>query len=121
MLKALYWLPPHVFALMGVMLVLMALLPLLAMPKAGQALQPAARTFRRGYLVGLLSCSSLLVLSGCGTAPLQVPQCPPVPAELLTPPQAPVMLQPTSPSPTPGPTRPKTPRDAASTERTTSS
>lgn len=117
MLNPPLWLPPLVPTLLGVVLMLsMALLPLLL----SLGPQPAGRAYRRGYLSSLLLCGSALLLSGCGTAPLQVPQCPPVPAELLTPPQNPVLLRPTSPSTTPGPTTTRTRRDAGSTGPTTS-
>lgn len=67
--------------------------------------------------VVLLSCISLWVLSACGTAPLPVGSCPPVPAELLTPPTQPVPLTPASPSTTPGTTTPSTPPAAPPTGR----
>lgn len=65
-------------------------------------------------MVVVASCL-LLALSGCGTAPLQVVTCPPVPAELMQPPQPPVLLIPGSPLPRLGTTKPPTPSLAAST------
>ena len=62
---------------------------------------------------------SALLLSGCGTAPSRADPSPRVPAELLTPPQEPVMLTPASPSTRPGPTTSRTRPDAASTASTT--
>ncbi len=65
----------------------------------------------------LLTFVSLWVLSACGTAPSQAGSCPPVPAELLTPPSEPVPLTPASPSTTPGTTTPPTPPAAPPTGR----
>lgn len=82
---------------------------------------PARHSFRAGYLTTLaLGCALLLTLSGCGTAPPRACTCPPVPAELLTPPQEPVLLQAPTPSPTPGATTSRTRLDAASTASTCS-
>lgn len=103
-------LPLPVLPLLLLMLVpLVALLPLMLAP-------PAA--WLKGYLAAAMAGASVLTLSGCGTAPLQAAQCPPVPAALMEPPQEPVLLQPTPGLKTPGPTTPKTPRGAASTGRT---
>ena len=55
-------------------------------------------------LVPLLVLASLSGLSACGTAPLPVPECPPVPAALMAGPSQPVLLTPGSTSPTPGAT-----------------
>lgn len=60
-------------------------------------------------------CCSLLMLSGCGTQPLRVDTCPPVPAELMTRPSQPVLLEPGLRLKTLGTTRPSTPASAAST------
>lgn len=68
-------------------------------------------------LILVLLCS-LLVLSGCGTAPLQVQTSPPVPAGLLTHPRPPVLLKPALPSTTPGKTTPPTPGSAPKTGST---
>lgn len=78
-----------------------------------------AQAYLRSYRLGL-SCTLLLLLSACGTAPLPAPSCPPVPVDLLAPPQAPVLLQPASPLKTPSPTTSKTRPDAALTVRATS-
>lgn len=117
---------PVCLALVAALLLclLMVCLPLVVpMPPRGQPAPPltsAQRAFRRAYLrtvgVGL---PSLLVLSGCGTAPSRAETPLQVPAELLTPPQEPVMLTPASPSKKPGPTTSRTRLDAASTASTT--
>lgn len=82
----------------------------LAMPQA----QAMVRWRQR-----LLTCSSALLLSACGTAPLQGAMCPPVPAALLEPPSRPALLQPASASMTPGPTNAPMPPAAPPTERAT--
>lgn len=123
---------PVCLALVGTLLVclLMVCLPLVVFPthaphhprgQPAPPLTPAQRAFRRAYLrtVGL-GLPSLLVLSGCGTALSQAETPLQVPAELLTPPQAPVMLTPALPSKKPGPTTSRTRLDAASTASTTS-
>jgi hypothetical protein len=66
---------------------------------AGAVASPAEPLMSNGALM-----FSVLALSGCGTAPLQVQTSPPVPAGLLTPPRPPVLLQAPSPSTTPGET-----------------
>lgn len=119
MLELFLRLPPLVdlvLMLLLVVAVLMGLLPGLACRRRGVPLEPASRSFQRSYLATLAS-GCLLMLSACGTAPLPAAQCPPVPAELMEPPQAPVPLQQTSPLKTPGTTTPKTPPGAASTGR----
>lgn len=79
------------------------------------------KAFTPGRLTLLVAVViSLLVLSGCGTAPLPARTSPPVPAGLLTPPRAPVLLHPASPLKTPGETTPSTPRPALKTGSTTS-
>lgn len=60
----------------------------------------------------LLALCSALLLSACGTAPLQLLTCPPVPAELMRSPSPPVLLNPASASTTPGATSASTPRAA---------
>ena len=77
-----------------------------------------SRDLRRWMTVSVLvmvALFSLLALSGCGTAPLQVQTSPPVPAALLIPPRPPVLLQPQPPSTTPGPTTVPTPKPAPKT------
>lgn len=67
----------------------------------------------------LLMCLSLWALYGCGTAPLPANSAlqpwPPIPARLMTPPQAPVLLVPGSTSETPGSTTLPTPPAARKT------
>lgn len=74
----------------------------------------AMPSYRRSYLV-VLACSLLLMLSACGTAPSRVITCPPVPAQLLEPPQEPVLLPVAPPSKTPGATTSRTLSAAAKT------
>lgn len=76
-------------------------------------------TARLAMTVGL-ACASAWLLSACGTAPSPVSTSPPVPAALLVPPQAPVLLQPESASRPPGTTTPSTPPRAPKTGRATS-
>lgn len=112
---------PQLVALLVMLLGLcLVLLPLRLVLRQGVPIQGAesllmTRSFKTS-LAAALGCGLLLVLSGCGTAPSQAPWCPPVPAELLTEPQEPVLLTPTSPSTRPGPTRSKTPHGAEPTE-----
>jgi hypothetical protein len=94
-------------------------LPLLAVPQGVASSRVALRRYRLSYALMLVLCS-VLMLSGCGTAPLQAATCPPVPAELLASPQAPVLLQPATRLKTPGPTSPPTPPVAAPTGASTS-
>lgn len=112
-------LPLHVDLVLLMLLLLACLLPSMACRRRDLPMEPASRSFRRSYLATLLS-GCLLMLSGCGTAPLPAALCPPVPAELMEPPQEPVPLQRPSNSVTPGTTTPRTPPDAASTGRGTS-
>lgn len=49
---------------------------------------------RRRLVPLVMGLGSAWLLSACGTAPLLVQTCPPVPATLLKPPQQPVLLQP---------------------------
>lgn len=105
-----------VLLLLLMLAVLMGLWPALACRRQGVPMEPASRSFQTGYLATLGS-GFLLMLSGCGTAPAPAALCLPVPAELMEPPQAPVLLQRATPLKTPGTTTPKTPRDAASTAR----
>ena len=66
----------------------------------------------------MLIVISLLLLSGCGTAPLPVHIQRPVPAALLVPPRRPTLLVPktqASPYATPGTTTPSTPKAAPKT------
>jgi hypothetical protein len=74
-------------------------------------------TERRLSAVALLLTllALVLVLSGCGTAPLPAPIRLWVPAELLTPPAPPVLLTPGSGLRPPGPTIPPTLRLAPAT------
>ena len=86
--------------------------------------QPVPRWLRRRLCLTwavLVMCGSLLLLSGCGTAPLAVPIRPPVPAELLTPPARPVLLIPDWGLMPPGPTTPPTPKAVPLTGKGTSS
>lgn len=73
-------------------------LAMMALPLTPPATRPATlwgdlgyRWYRLSYLIVL--AFSLLLLSACGTAPLQAVPCPPVPADLMTLPQEPVLLQ----------------------------
>ena len=109
-------LPPHVDLCLLTLCALALSLPVLALRRPRQEVEPATRSFRNGYLT-TLACGFLLMLSGCGTAPLPAATYPPVPAELMEPPQAPVLLQRPSPSRTPGPTTSRTLLDAGLTER----
>lgn len=128
MLEAFLLLPLTARLLLLLLLILVVLLPALACRppvrtghERGQVPghAPGSRQFTGTYLVAL-GCGCLLLLSACGTAPSPAAPCPPVPAELLTPPQPPVMLQPPTPLKTPGPTTSKTLRDAAQTVPPTS-
>lgn len=92
----------------------LVMLPLLAPPRAVASDRRALRRYRVSYTLMLALCS-VLMLSGCGTAPPQAATCPPVPAALLESPQEPVLLQRDSASKTPGPTTPATPPVAAPT------
>ena len=74
-------------------------------------IQPLFRT-----LVVLAVILLVLVLSGCGTRPLQAPISPQVPAALLIPPLPPVLLQAPSPSATPGTTTAPMPKYAVPTD-----
>lgn len=111
---------PQLVALLVMLLGLcLVLLPLRLVQQSGVPIQDVVsllkmRSFKTS-LAAALGCGLLLVLSGCGTAPSQAPWCPPVPAELLTPPQEPVPLTQTSPSTRLGPTKLKTPPAAAPT------
>ena len=62
-------------------------------------------TARLAMTVGL-ACASAWLLSACGTAPSSASTFPPVPAALMVPPQAPVLLTPGSASKPPGATTP---------------
>ena len=101
------------FQLVLLVLLLVPLLPLMLLQSAWGTAPPTA--WVRAYLVAAAG-ASVLMLSGCGTAPSQAARCPPVPAELMEPPQEPALLQVKPSLKTPGPTTPKTPRDAASIE-----
>jgi hypothetical protein len=115
--------PEYLWSLPGPALLFLALnlllfvtvvaLPLLKPPKAVASSPKAWRPYRASYLLTFLVCS-LVMLSGCGTKP-SVPYCPPVPAELLTPPQAPVPLHHPIHWQTPGSTTSPTPAAAPST------
>lgn len=76
-------------------------------------------TARLAMTVGL-ACASAWLLSACGTAPSSVNTFPPVPAALMVPPQAPVLLTPGSASKPPGATTPSTRPPAPKTGRATS-
>lgn len=92
---------------------------LLMLRMASELGLPLTALKTRAFLV--MGCLfSLMLLSGCGTAPLQVQTSPPVPAGLLTPPRPPVLLQVPSRSTTPGATTPSTPSSAPKTGSTTS-
>lgn len=97
----------------------LVMLPLLAPPRAVASDHRALRRYRVAYMLMLALCS-LLMLSGCGTPPPQAATCPPVPAALLASPQPPVLLQPTTPLKTPGPTTRPTPPVAPLTGPSTS-
>ena len=72
---------------------------------------------RRLLKILVLTCALPWVLSACGTVPLPVPTCQPLPAELMKLPAPPVLLNPESDSATPGPTTPSTPSHAQQTAR----
>lgn len=119
MLELFSRLPLHVDLLLVMLLMLAVmpgLLPDLAFGRRGVPLEPASRSFRRSYLASL-TFGSVLMLSACGTAPSTASPALQVPAELMEPPQKPVLLPSTPRSPTPGTTTPKTPPGAASTGR----
>jgi hypothetical protein len=118
-------LPPHV-ALMCAMAALLGLMVLLFPWRLAQGYDqvtaPPLQRFRKSYLMAMtLGSVLLLTLSACGTRPLPDPanHREPVPAALLTPPQAPVLLTPASASTRPGPTTSRTAPAAASTAPTT--
>ena len=100
---------PLLDVLLGLLLLTLGLLaPTLLVPAAVQMRPPMLHRLRWPL------CCSLLMLSGCGTAPLRVETCPPVPADLLIRPAPPVLLQPRSSWQTSGTTTPPTLPDAAS-------
>lgn len=108
---------------LAVMLTLLLCLALVCLPLVAARpimASPPVQAFRQAYLRTVaLALPLLLVLSGCGTAPSRADPSPRVPAELLTPPQEPVMLTPASPSTRPGPTTSRTQAAAASIASTT--
>lgn len=80
----------------------------------------AASHYQRQIPLSLLMLCLLSpwLLYGCGTAPLSVQTQPPVPAELMQPPQKPTLLAPKAPGSTwttPGETTPSTPVPVRST------
>lgn len=105
-IEALWW-----FGVMAaVLLVPLALcLVVLWLPRANPKRKVMAGRVLSLMMLALLS-ALVLVLSGCGTAPLPAPTRLQVSAELLTPPTPPVLLMPGSALPPPGPTTPKTPK-----------
>lgn len=108
---------------LAVLLTLWLCLVLVCLPLVAPRPVPTSqlqRSFRQAYLrTVVLALPLLLMLSGCGTAPSRAAPSPRVPAELLTPPQEPVLLTPVSPSRTPGPTTSRTLLDAGKTASTT--
>ena len=107
----------------AVVAVLFALLMVLleAHRRLGSRPATAQKVAKVGAVMMLALLSVLvLVLSGCGTAPLLAPIRLQVPAELLTPPAPPVLLTPGSALPPPGPTTPPTPKAARPTGSGTS-
>jgi len=94
-----------VLAIVAAVLVISVLTLLLVSSLIKQRRYPAAAA-----LVAIVALTLVLVLSGCGTAPLPGPTRLQVPAELLIPPGKPVPLHLASPLRPPGPTTLKTPR-----------
>ena len=115
-IEALWW-----FGVMvSVLLVPLALcLVVLWLPQANRKRKVMAGRLLSLMMLALLS-ALVLVLSGCGTAPLLAPIRLQVPAELLTPPAPPVLLMPESALQPPLPTTRPTPKPARPTGSGTS-
>lgn len=94
-------------------------LAVLWLPRANPKRKVMAGRLLSLMMLALLS-ALVLVLSGCGTAPLLAPTRLQVPAELLTPPAPPVLLTPGSALPPPGPITRPTPKPARPTGSGTS-
>lgn len=108
--------PPSAAWVVLILSVALMALPLVQ-PMAPRLARQAARGLRHYRVAYSLTLGvSLLLLSACGTAPLPAASCPPVPAELMTLPQEPVLLQPASPSTTRSTTTSSMPPDAVKTE-----